>query len=345
MPRSRGAHSMRGEGPAGSVRRGPFLYIRCVMALWGPFLCPQVYMLACVTGLSVGEENGMDASIAAGVQLNDGYKIPRIAFGTYSLGDECATQEAVETALEMGYRHLDCARFYGNEKGVGAGIASTGLPREEVFVTSKVWNDRQLDGTVRESVEESLRDLQVDYLDLLLIHWPVEGKFLLTWEQFIEIRDEGLVKSIGVSNHLPKQIDTLVRETGVVPAVEQIERHPYRHAGESFDYCREQGIAVEAWSPLGRGGCLKDPVICDIAKNRGISPAQVILAWHKACGVVPLPRSNKPQNIKANLAAMDVTLTDAELARIDALDAGKTVSEGIDPEHFGAYLNNLSSHF
>ncbi|MBP3866272.1 MAG: aldo/keto reductase [Eggerthellaceae bacterium] len=287
----------------------------------------------------------MDITIANGIELNDGKRIPRLAFGTFDLKDGEEATTAVTCAIEAGYRHIDCARFYGNEKGVGAALASCDVPRDELFVTSKVWNDRQIDGTVRESVEESLRDLRLDYLDLLLIHWPVAGKFVATWRIFEQLRDEGLVRSIGVSNFQVPHLQELLAADGAVPAIDQMERHPYLQDDETFTFCRENGIAYEAWSPLGRGGCLDDETIGAIAAAHGVGAAQVIIAWHMAHDVIPLPRSKNPERIRANATILPEPLTDAEMAAIDALDQGKPVIEGIDPQNFAPYLNALSSHF
>jgi diketogulonate reductase-like aldo/keto reductase len=286
----------------------------------------------------------MDITIEQGIEMNDGHRIPRIAFGTYGLEGTDAT-EAVELAINAGYRHIDCARFYGNEKEVGVALAQTSVPRSELFVTSKVWNDRQLDGTVRESVEESLADLQLDCLDLLLIHWPVADRFVDTWKIFEQLRDEGLVRSVGVSNFQVEHLEKLRAAGGATPAVDQMERHPYLQDNETLAYCRDHGIVYEAWSPLGRGGCLQDETIAAIAKDHDASPAQVILAWHVQQGIIPLPRSKNPGRIRANAQMIAEPLTDAEMAAIDALDTGKPIVEGVDPQHFAESLNSLSSHF
>ena len=286
----------------------------------------------------------MDITIGHGIRLNDGHRIPRLAFGTYGLEGADGT-EAVGLALEAGYRHIDCARFYGNEKEVGAALAQTSIPRGELFVTSKVWNDRQIDGTVRESVEESLDDLQLDYLDLLLVHWPVAERFVGTWRIFEQLRDEGLVRSIGVSNFQVGHLEELLAAGGAVLAVDQMERHPYLQDNETLAFCRDHGIVYEAWSPLGRGGCLQDETIASIAKGHDASPAQVIIAWHVQHGVIPLPRSKNPERIRANAQLIADPLTDAEMAAIDALDKGKPIIEGVDPQHFAENLNSLSSHF
>lgn len=286
----------------------------------------------------------MDLTISDGLTMNDGRKIPRMGFGTFQLeGDDIRV--ALDAALASGFRLIDCARFYGNENLVGDALANADIARDDLFITSKVWNDRQIDGTVRESVEESLRDLRVDELDLLLIHWPVAEHYVDTWRTFIELRDEGLVRSIGVSNHAQEHVTALIDATGVVPVVDQLERHPYFDNDEMLRFCKEHGIVFEAWAPLGRGGCLDDPVIGAIARAHDASPAQVILAWQLAAEVVPLPRSKNPGRIQSNADAARVDLTHEEIARIDALNSGKLVSEGIDPEHFAEHLNSLSSHF
>lgn len=277
--------------------------------------------------------------------MNDGYRIPRMGFGTYDITDESAVIDAVMCALDAGYRLIDCARFYGNERSVGKALAASSITNDELFVTSKVWNDRQLDGTVRESVEESLCDLSVDHLDLLLIHWPVEEKFIETWKTFIKLRDEGLVRSIGVSNHRRPQLSILIEETGVVPAVNQMEYHPYLQDKDTLTYCKEHGIVFEAWSPLGRGTCLNDPLITHMAEKYQASTAQVILAWHMSHGVVPLPRSKTPTRIQQNAKAARIELSQSDIEAIDALDKGKPVIEGINPENFAQFLNPLSSHF
>lgn len=287
----------------------------------------------------------MELSIESGIVMSDGHKIPRMGFGTFQLEGEAQIHDAVNAALDAGYRLIDCARFYGNENHVGDALTSSDIPRDELFITSKVWNDRQIDGTVRESVEESLRDLQLDQLDLLLIHWPVEGHFVDTWKRFIQLQDEGLVRSIGVSNHTRRHLQALLDATGVAPVVDQLERHPYLRNEENVDYCKEHHIVFEAWSPLGRGECLQNSVIEAIAQAHGATTAQTILAWQLASDVVPLPRSKSAARIRSNARAASIDLTAEEIAQIDALDKGAHVTDGIDPESFNEHLNALSSHF
>lgn len=283
-------------------------------------------------------------SISEGLDLNDGFKIPRLAFGTFELkGDDA--KNGVSSALEMGYRLIDCARFYNNEKLVGAAIAESGIPRNELFIESKVWNDRQLDGTVRESLEDTLRDLRLDYLDAFIIHWPVADRFVDTYRQLLDFKDEGLVRSVGVSNFQKQHLEELEREGLPAPAFDQMEHHPYMQDEDALGYCRERGIVYQAWSPLGRSACLGDSRIGEIAAAHDASPAQVILAWHVANGVVPLPRSMNPEHILANAESLELELADEELAAIDAMNRHEYVIPHVQPSNFADALNSLSSHF
>ena len=261
-----------------------------------------------------------DMTIAAGRELLDGHRIPKIGFGTYKLGDDAQTKEAVLAALEAGYRHIDCARIYGNEKGVGQALRECGIPRDELFVASKVWNDRQIDGTIRESVLETLEDLGLDQLDLLLVHWPVEKRFVHTWEVFQQLRQEGLTRSIGVSNHQVKHLKAITDSGGEWPVVNQMEHHPYMQDSETRAWCRNRKIVYEAWAPLARGAVLEDSTIVDIARAHGTTPAQVVIAWMIAREVVPLPRSTKLERIVLNAEAPAEPLTEGECIRIDALN-------------------------
>lgn len=277
--------------------------------------------------------------------LNDGNDIPTIGFGTFDLGGNGQTTAAVTCALKAGYRSFDCARYYGNEREVGQALAQTDLLREDLFITTKVWNDRQLDGTVRQSIEESLYDLGLDVLDLLLVHWPVEGKFIDTWKVFEQAQSEHLVRSIGVSNFTAEHLDQLMAASNVPPAVNQVERSPYMQDDQTLDFCKKHGIVVEAWSPLGRGGCLDDPVITGIAADHEATAAQVVLAWHLQQGVVPLPRSKNPQRIAQNIQPLKKKLSKDEMRAISALNRNEPVVKGVDPLHFAPVLNHLSSHF
>ena len=287
----------------------------------------------------------MDMTIAGGITMNDGYRIPRIAFGTYHLEPDGEAERAVATAIRAGYRHIDCARFYHNETAVGVGIANGGVPRDQLFITSKVWNDRLIDGTVRESIEESLRDLQLDYLDLMLIHWPVEGKLVAAWKVLEQARDEGLVRSIGVANCRVPHLQQLMTAGATMPAVDQLEFHPYMQDAKTLAFCESQGIVFEAWSPLGRGACMDDPVVTSIAEAHRATPAQVILAWERGKGIVALPRSRNEERIRSNALELAEPLTSDEVAALDALDRQQPVNPNSTPENFAAHLNGKSSHF
>lgn len=285
----------------------------------------------------------MKGTIENGFALNDGRKIPRIGFGTFELAQGDETVQAVLGALEAGYRLIDCARLYANERSVGKALAESGIPRSDLFVTSKVWNDRQLNGQVRQSCEETLTALGLDQLDLFLIHWPVEGCFQKTWEVLQQLQEEGLTKSIGVSNFRDHHLQTIIDMGGAVPAVDQMEFNPYLQDNKTLTFCKEHGIVYEAWSPLGRGGCLQDPVIKGIAEAHGADAGQVILAWESAKGIVTLPRSSKPARIASNLRALELELTAEEMQAIDALNCDKPVIEGVTPENFGPILNPIPS--
>jgi 2,5-diketo-D-gluconate reductase A len=287
----------------------------------------------------------MDATIDAGIALNDGRKIPRIGFGTFDIPTGGEARESVLSAIEAGYRLIDCARLYGNERSVGEALAQTPVARDELFITSKVWNDRQIAGpdAVRQSVEETLDALGIETLDLLLIHWPVEGKFRDTWKQFQQFKAEGLTRSIGVSNFLGAHLNALANDEGEMPVVDQIEFHPYMQDASALKACREANIVIEAWSPLARGACLSDPVVTEIAAAHGADVGQVILAWEMSKNIVPIPRSTKPERIKSNLNSLNINLAPEEIQSINALNKNEYVCPGVNPIEFGAILNGLES--
>ncbi len=262
--------------------------------------------------------------------LPDGSAIPQVGFGVF-LVPEDQTQEAVETALEAGYRHIDTARIYGNEAAVGRALRASALPRGEVFVTTKLWNDDQGRDTVRPALEASLERLGLDRVDLYLIHWPTPDRdlYVPSWEAMEEAADAGLATSIGVSNFLPEHLDRLAALGGRLPAVDQVEVHPTLQQREILSACARLGIAVEAWSPLGRGADLELQEVVDLAARVGATPAQVILAWHLARGRVVIPKSVTPSRIAENLAAVDVALDAADLDALDGLEAGTRI--GPDP--------------
>ena len=270
------------------------------------------------------------------ITLNDGYAIPQIGLGLWQVGDNEA--EAVTLAgLEAGYRHLDDAFIYGNEAGVGRAIAASGIPREEIFVTTKLWFDSLTRTAARAAIEASLTKLGLDYVDLYLIHWPAPARgfeYLDAWGSLIDFRSEGLTHSIGVSNFLPDHLDAIIDDTGIVPAVNQIELHPTFQPHDLISQCADHGIAIEAWSPLGHSQDLAHPDVVAIATEHGVTPAQVILRWHLDRGFIPLPKSVNPDRQRQNLDVFGFTLTPAQRAAIDAANTGVRI--GSDPMEVGA---------
>ena len=268
------------------------------------------------------------------ITFNDGNSIPQLGYGVWQIEDNGAA-DAVGTALEAGYRHIDTASIYGNEVGVGRGIAASSVPREDIFLTTKLWNSDQGFEKAIAALDASLERLGTDYVDLYLIHWamPQQGTYLESWRALIELKKQGKVRSIGVSNFPQAQLREIIADTSVTPAIHQIELHPYFSQEELRQVHEELGIVTEAWSPLGQGGeILKDPVIVEIAGKHGISPAQVVLAWHLAKGIVAIPKSVTPARIAENFAAANVTLDAADIAAIDGLTR-KDGRIGPDPEN------------
>ena len=267
------------------------------------------------------------------IELNDGNSIPQLGLGVWQLTDEEATA-AVSDALETGYRHIDTAAIYRNETGVGRAIAASALPRDEIFVTTKLWNKAQGRDLARSGLERSLEKLGLDHVDLYLIHWPcpAQDKYVETWEQLIDFRSEGLARSIGVCNFLPGHLDAIVDETGITPAIDQIELHPAFQPDDLINHCADLGVAVESWSPLGQAADLADPVITGIAGRLGATPAQVVIRWHLDRGFIVIPRSKNPERIASNFGALDVRLSSEDRAAIDALNASNRL--GPDPATF-----------
>ena len=268
------------------------------------------------------------------ITFNDGNSIPQLGYGVWQIEDNGAA-DAVGTALETGYRHIDTASIYGNEVGVGRGIAASSVPREDIFLTTKLWSSDQGFEKAIAALDASLERLGTDYVDLYLIHWamPQQGTYLESWRALIELKKQGKVRSIGVSNFPQAQLREIIADTSVTPAIHQIELHPYFSQEDMRAVHSEFGIATEAWSPLGQGGeILKDPVIVEIAGKHGISPAQAVLAWHLAKGIVAIPKSVTPARIAENFAAANVTLDAADIAAIDGLTR-KDGRIGPDPEN------------
>lgn len=267
------------------------------------------------------------------IKLNNGMDMPVFGLGVFKMGDK--TCDAVAHALRSGYRLIDTARYYGNEKEVGEGIKKSGIPREDIFITTKVWNERQRNGTQRESVEESLLDLDVDYIDLLLIHWPVKGKYLETWKIFEDLLREGKVKAIGLSNFLEHHIEDILRYADITPVVNQLEIHPRNTRKDLIAYCRKKDIVCEAWSPLGSGTLLKEERIVELSKKYGKSPAQIILRWGLQQNLVVIPKSSDFNRIEQNADLFDFSISEADMELIDAMNENWFNSvTGADPDTF-----------
>ncbi|CEA06662.1 putative oxidoreductase/MSMEI_2347 [Arthrobacter saudimassiliensis] len=268
------------------------------------------------------------------VTLNDGNTIPQLGYGVWRVEDKVA-EEVVGKAFEVGYRHIDTARIYGNEEGVGRAIAASGLDRDELFITTKVWNaDQGYESTIA-AFEASMERLGLETLDLYLIHWlqPKQGKYVDTWKALIELQKRGRVKSIGVCNFTKEALQELIDETGVTPVLNQVETHPYFNQADLRAFEAEHNILHESWSPLGSGeGLLEDPQLKEIAaKYDGATPAQVVLAWHLALGNIVIPKSVTESRIAENWKALDLTLSDEDVQAITAMDKGPEGRIAADP--------------
>lgn len=265
------------------------------------------------------------------IRLNNGLEMPTLGLGVFRIGDGSPVKNAVRMALTNGYRKVDTAAVYGNEVGVGEAIEESSLKREEIFLTTKVWNDDQgYDSTLR-AFQKSLKRLKTDYVDLYLVHWPVKGHFLETWRALNELYREGQVRAIGVSNFQIHHLEQLSEVSDVVPAVNQIERHPLLTQEELRGYCKEKGIVVEAWSPLMKGN-LDLPLLKTIGERHHKTPAQVVLRWHLQDGVVVIPKSVHPHRIKENSEIYDFSLSSEEMRAISGLNQNHRF--GPDPDSF-----------
>jgi methylglyoxal/glyoxal reductase len=273
----------------------------------------------------------MNLNISSKVRLNNGVEMPWLGLGVFMAEEGIEVENAVVTALKHGYRSIDTASVYQNERGVGVGIKKSKVPREEIFLTSKVWNSDQGYKTTLEAFEESLERLQTDYLDLYLIHWP-KGKLSLdTWKAMEELYEKGLIRAIGVSNFLVHHLEDFLPECNVVPAVNQVEFHPELIQPELLEYCRKKGIQPEAWSPIMKGKVLDIPVLQALAAKYQKTPVQVVLRWDIQKGVVTIPKSVHPERIISNAGIFDFELSAEDMAKIDRLDKIKRI--GFHPDH------------
>lgn len=262
--------------------------------------------------------------------LNDGRSIPRLGLGVFQAtgGDEIT---AVAHALNCGYRHIDTASMYGNESGVGEAIAASDVSRDDIFITTKVWNEQIRRGETSASIDASLEKLGTDRIDLMLLHWPVDGR-AQAWKDLIAARTDGRVLSIGVSNFLPEHLDEIIDATGETPVINQIEYHPWLVQQNIVDSCHQHGITVEAWTPLMRGRLAEEPVLVDVAAETQRTEAQVALRWMLQKDVVVIPKSVTPARIESNAALFDFELSDAQMARIENIST--TLRIGPDPANF-----------
>ncbi|MEW2288822.1 aldo/keto reductase [Streptomyces sp. NPDC047841] len=267
------------------------------------------------------------------VTLNNGIEMPQLGFGVFQVPDD-ETTAAVTTALQAGYRSIDTAAIYGNERGVGRAIAESGIAREELFVTTKLWNEDQGYDAALAAFDASLDKLGLDYVDLYLIHWPTPARDLYTdtWRAFEKILGEGRARAIGVSNFQVAHLERLMENSGVTPAVNQVELHPGLQQEELRAFHERHGIATEAWSPLAQGAVLGDQAVTDLAARYGVSPAQVVLRWHLQIGNIVIPKSVTPERIRQNLDVFGFELTEEDLRSLAALDRG--LRTGPDPDTF-----------
>ncbi len=286
--------------------------------------------LSCHKGQTRHGRRGYLLPMDEKLTLHDGNSIPRLGLGVFQAtdGDEIT---AVSHALKSGYRHIDTAAMYGNEKGVGQAIADSGVPREEIFITTKVWNERIRNGETSASIDESLEKLGVDSVDLMLLHWPVDGR-VQAWQELVAARKDGRVKSIGVSNFIPEHLDELVASSDVKPVINQVEYHPWHEPHDIITSSAKHGIAVEAWSPLMRGRLVEEPVLVDIAAELGRTEAQVALRWMLQKDVVVIPKSVTPSRIESNAQLFDFELSSNVMERIDNIEGQGRI--GPDPASF-----------
>ena len=268
--------------------------------------------------------------------LNNGVKIPMLGLGTYRIGrTDDDVYNAIRTALDVGYRHIDTATLYENEAPIGKAIRESGIPREDIFVTTKLWGDDVLKNEIPQAFDQSMQLLDIGYVDLYLVHWPVKGKLVSTWREMEKIYASDKAKAIGLSNHLQHHLEEILDEANVLPAVNQVEMHPYVVLNDLVDFCEENAIVCEAWSPLGSSKVplLEEKILREIGDKYGKSPAQVVLRWNIERGVVAIPKSSNKERQAANLDIFDFKLKPEDVQLINSLD--KNYRTGIHPDEIG----------
>lgn len=271
-------------------------------------------------------------TIKTSVRLNNGIEMPQFGLGVYKAANGTEVTTAVEAAIQAGYTLIDTASFYQNESGVAAGVKNSGINREDIFLTSKVWNTDQGYESTLNAFEKTLKELEVDYLDLYLIHWPVGDRFLDTWRAFEKLYKEGYIKAAGVSNFQIHHLEKLLANSSLVPAVNQVELHPRLTQIELRDYCQQKNIQVESWSPLGRGRLLHEPTIEYVAKKYEKTPAQIIIRWHLQNELVVIPKSVTPERIAENADVFNFELSGEDMNVLNQLNMNERF--GQHPDHF-----------
>ena len=266
------------------------------------------------------------------VDIGHGIRMPRIGLGTYKSAEGDEVREAVAVALGSGYRSIDTASLYGNERGIGEAIAASGVPREDIFLTTKVWNDEQGFNETLAACERSLERLGTDYVDLYLVHWPIRSKMHDTWRAMEDLRESGVVRAIGVCNHLPHHLQALLDLAHIAPAVDQVEFHPWLQQPSLQTFCAEHDVMLEAWAPLMKGRVGEEPELVRIAASHGVTPAQVAIRWVLQQGYVVIPKSVHADRVESNLDVFGFELSDAEMAAIGGLDRGHRL--GPDPDAY-----------
>ncbi len=276
----------------------------------------------------------MTLSLATTVTLHDSVEIPQIGLGVFKSAPGPEVEGAVAAALEVGYRHIDTAAIYRNEEGVGRAVAASGIDRADVFITTKVWNTDQGYESTLAAMDASLDRLDMEYVDLYLVHWPKPEHTHDTWRAMEKLQADGKARAIGVSNFLPHHLDQLAERASVMPSINQVEFHPYLQSPDLVTYCRDHGIVVEAWSPLAQGRVVDDPQLGEIGRAHGVSAPQVVLRWMLQRGIVTIPKSVTPSRIAQNVDLYGFALSDEEMAAIDAMDRGERVGPHPDEIDF-----------